>query len=175
MSKSPYFYIDGKPRLLFILLGVRNDSILKHIQPVFAEHFKNIYYYKVWEHEFPHTTNYYDSWFTDVMIKKGSNDVVVVLHDENMDLMAETFDRRMSTFHSAFNHVIVKTEFRKPYTVTESPPTFVEPKMPLYFWDLFANEMTHHYYDMQTGVLSTVRDFKFIEDDLDEARKNYFT
>ena len=109
------------------------------------------------------------------MIKKGWNDVVVVLHDENMDLMAETFDRRMSTFHSAYNHVIVKTEFRKPYTVTESPPTFVEPKMPLYFWDLFANEMTHHYYDMQTGVLSTVRDFKFIEDDLDEARKNYFT
>ena len=28
MSKTPYFYIDGKPRLLFILLGVRNDSVL---------------------------------------------------------------------------------------------------------------------------------------------------
>ena len=86
MSKTPYYYIDGKPRLLFILLGVRNDSVLKHIEPVFAEQFKSIYYYKVWEHEFPHTTNYYDSWFTDVMIKKGWNDVVVVLHDENMDL-----------------------------------------------------------------------------------------
>ena len=83
----------------------------------------------------------------------------------------------MSTFHSAYNHVIVKTEFRKPANITEEPPCpFIEPKKtPLYFWDLFANEMAHHYYDMQTGVLSTVRDFKFIEDDLDEARKNYFT
>ena len=164
-----------KPRLLFILLGIRNENMLKYIQPALNEHIppEKIFYYKVWEHSFNLTLNYYESWFTDVMIKKGSYEVVVVLHDENMDIMAETFDRRMKAFHSTYNYMVVKCEFRKPYEMIDpDEEELKEPvKIPTHFWEYFANEMSHYYHDTCTGNLSTLKEFTCDEKILEEIKE----
>ena len=100
--KTPYPVLFDKPRLLFILLGIRNECVLKYFKPAFEKAFPKdkVFYYTVCEHHFPESTNGYQSWFTDIMIKKGSSEVVIILHDESMDLMAEIFDERMKTFHA---------------------------------------------------------------------------
>ena len=144
-----------KPRLLFVLLGVRHECILKYIQPTLHKHLntENIFYYKVWEHDFPNTTNCYQTWFTDIMIKKGSNEVIIVVHDENMDLMGEIFDNRMKAFHSIYNYTIIEAEFRKEFEVLDHKFSVEEYEKELSdihssYWELFGYLVDSNYHEV---------------------------
>ena len=160
----------SKPRLLFVLLGVRNECILKYIQPALHKHLntENIYYYKVWEHDFPNTTNYYQSWFTDIMIKKGSNEVIVVIHDENSTLMGEIFDNRMKAFHSIYNYTIVEAEFRKEFEVLDSEHKFSDEEYEKKlsethssYWELFGHLINLNYREVYKDSTTIVK-LKFV-------------
>ena len=102
-----------KPRLLFILVAEHNTKYSDVIVPaVKLKLTPDVYHYNCSEHVDEHSTNLYNTWFTDLMMKKGNNKVVVVTHDENEEMMMEIFDARMHNFHSIYNHMFVSIDLR---------------------------------------------------------------
>ena len=159
-------FFPDKPRLLFILLGIEHECVLPHISFVIDKAFQNegIFYYKVWEHDIPNTTNLYNSWFTDIMMKKGSNKVIVVVHDECMEDMGVIFDTRMQAFHSLYNYKIIEVEFRRPLRIYSEEHPFIPRKLkkkfneiPWSFWEMFKIQLEHCLCDTYTGCLKTIK------------------
>lgn len=159
-------FFPDKPRLLFILLGIEHECVLPHISFVIDKAFQNegIFYYKVWEHDIPNTTNLYNSWFTDIMMKKGSNKVIVVVHDECMEDMGVIFDTRMQAFHSIYNYKIAEVEFRRPLRIYSEEHPFIPRKLkkkfneiPWTFWGMFKVDIEHCLCHIYTGCLKTIK------------------
>ena len=159
-------FFPDKPRILFILLGIEHECVLPHISFVIDKgfHSEGIFYYKVWEHDIPNTTNLYNSWFTDIMTKKGNNRVIVVAHDESMDLMGAIFDSRMQAFHSIYNYKIAEVEFRRPNRIYTEEHPFEARKLkkkfneiPWTFWGMFKVDIEHCLCHIYTGCLKTIK------------------
>ena len=159
-------FFPNKPRLLFILLGLEHPSALPFIFMAIhrAFRYENIFWYKVWEHmDIPNTSNLYSSWFTDIMMKKGSSTVVVIVHDENMKDLSTMIDTRMQAFHSIYNYKIAEEEFRRPLRIFSEEKPF-DPKeykekfakLPMSFWGMFKIHLEHSLVDTYTGCLKTI-------------------
>lgn len=159
-------FFPNKPRLLFILLGIEHPSALPFLFMAIHRSFQyeNIFWYKVWEHmDIPNTSNLYNSWFTDIMMKKGSSTVVVIVHDENMKDFSTLIDARMQAFHSIYNYKIAEEEFRRshrifseehPFNPMEYRDKFADLPMP--FWEMFKCNLDHCLVDTYAGCLQTI-------------------
>ena len=156
----------NKPRLLFILLGLEHPSALPFLFMAIHRAFRNekIFWYKVWEHmDIPNTSNLYSSWFTDIMMKKGSSGVVVIVHDEDMQNFSTMIDTRMQAFHSICNYKIAEEEFRRPLRIFSEEKPF-DPmeyhekfaNLPMPFWEMFKCRLEHCLIDTYAGCLKTI-------------------
>ena len=145
-----------KPRVLFVLVAEHTTKYSDVI--VSAAKLKltpNVYHYNCSEHVDMHSTNLYNSWFTDIMIRKANNSVVVVTHDENEELMMEIFDSRMHNFHSIYNHMFISIDMR-PYSCGgELDETLLsELTKP------FMQKLWEKYADIHLGSLSCTKIYK---------------
>ena len=99
-----------------------------------------------------------------MMMKKGSNNVIVVVYDEDMELMGVIFDARMQALHSIYNYKIAEVEFRRPLRIFSEEQPF-DPKeykenfdkLPWCFWGMFRCQMRHCLCDIYTGCLNTIK------------------
>ena len=126
--------------------------------------------------DIPNTSNLYNSWFTDIMMKKGSNSVAVVVHDEDMEQMGATFDARMQAFHSIYNYKIAEVEFRRSHRIYSEERPFNPrryerkfAKLPWHFWGMFRCQMQHCLCDVYTGCLKTIKHIDYSDLDAKAA------
>lgn len=92
----------------------------------------------------------FNSWFTDIITKKGNHKVIIVKHQTDEVKLSDVFDNRLHAFHSIYKHFVTSINLKTSFKFgDETFYTFITHYMIPSIWNDFT--------DMKWGNLSCQR------------------
>lgn len=104
----------NKPRIHFVLINEKEneDKFSKFLYYGLQLKLQTeIYFYECKKGFQIGAQDLYNSWFTDIMFKKGGHSVILVKHQEgDGSELSELFDHRIHAFYGQYNHFITSID-----------------------------------------------------------------
>lgn len=111
---------------------------------------KDVYFYECKDDCLIGAQDRPNSWFTDIMQKKGDHSVILVKHQFDEVKLSDVFDNRMHAFHSIYKHFITSINLNTCHNFgDETFYTFISYYMIPSIWNDFT--------DLRWGNLSCQR------------------